>query len=79
MPKATVATMTCTSPPFHSLNDSRRFFGVNPAWYTPQQIPWSRNRRVEFRILRTAAGVTRERIVCPAGEALMPEEDRNLQ
>jgi outer membrane protein OmpA-like peptidoglycan-associated protein len=43
------------------------------------EAAWSRNRRVEFRILRTAAGVTRERIVCPAGEALMPEEDRNLQ
>jgi hypothetical protein len=34
---------------------------------------------VVFLILRTSAGPTRVQIACPAGEDLIPEEDRDLR
>ncbi len=40
---------------------------------------WARNRRVEFLILRTTAGSTRVPIACPAGQELIPDEDRSAQ
>jgi OOP family OmpA-OmpF porin len=42
-------------------------------------VAWAQNRRVVFLILRTSAGPTRVQIACPAGEDLIPEEDRDLR
>jgi outer membrane protein OmpA-like peptidoglycan-associated protein len=42
-------------------------------------VAWAANRRVVFLILRTSAGPTRVTIACPAGEDLIPDEDRDLR
>lgn len=35
---------------------------------------WAKNRRVEFKIVRTVAGPTGVQLACPAGEHLVPKE-----
>ncbi len=40
---------------------------------------WAQNRRVVFLILRTASGPTHVTVACPAGEDLIPEEDRDVR
>lgn len=40
------------------------------------QAAWARNRRSIFLILRTNNGATNVEIVCPAGQDLIPEADR---
>lgn len=39
---------------------------------------WARNRRVVFLILRTQSGPTNVEIACPAGQELIPDEDRSI-
>ncbi len=37
---------------------------------------WARNRRVVFLVVRTSNGPTNVELACPAGQDLIPEEDR---
>jgi hypothetical protein len=35
---------------------------------------WEKNRRVEFKIIRTEEGPTGVEVACPAGQALVPKD-----
>jgi flagellar motor protein MotB len=44
---------------------------VDPAHNAPA---WEKNRRVEFKIIRTEAGPTGVEVACPAAKDLIPSE-----
>jgi OOP family OmpA-OmpF porin len=45
---------------------------IDPAHNAPA---WDKNRRVEFKIIRTDSGPTGVEVACPAGQALVPQGD----